>query len=121
MRLERVNEKYENERKNMETGVSLIAKERNRQINELGFDVANDDLYQFGELADAAICYAIRPEVRNNPVDDFFAVEKKLWPWDFSFWKPTPHDRIRELVKAGALMAAQIDRELLIIKRKQNG
>jgi len=27
-----------------------------------------------------------------------------------SHWKPTPDDRVRELVKAGALIAAEIDR-----------
>lgn len=32
-----------------------------------------------------------------------------LWPQDWSF-KPTRDDRIRELVKAGALVAAEIDR-----------
>ena len=33
-----------------------------------------------------------------------------LWPWALSQWKPTPDDRIRELTKAGALIAAEIDR-----------
>ena len=32
------------------------------------------------------------------------------WPWDESWFKPTPDDRIRELVKAGALILAEIDR-----------
>jgi hypothetical protein len=32
-----------------------------------------------------------------------------LWPWDPKWWKPTPEDRIRELEKAGALIAAAID------------
>jgi hypothetical protein len=32
------------------------------------------------------------------------------WPWAERFWKPTPDDRVRELVKAGALIAAEIDR-----------
>jgi hypothetical protein len=27
-----------------------------------------------------------------------------------AWWKPTPSDRIRELTKAGALIAAEIDR-----------
>ena len=33
-----------------------------------------------------------------------------LWPWRPSWWKPTPDDRVRELVKTGALIAAEIDR-----------
>jgi hypothetical protein len=32
------------------------------------------------------------------------------WPWDKGWWKPTPDNRIRELEKAGALIAAEIDR-----------
>jgi hypothetical protein len=34
----------------------------------------------------------------------------RFWPWTQRTFKPTPHDRIRELVKAGALIAAEIDR-----------
>ena len=33
-----------------------------------------------------------------------------MWPWDLEWFKPSPYDRIRELVKAGALIAAEIDR-----------
>jgi len=35
-----------------------------------------------------------------------------IWPWEKSWWKPTPNDRVKELVKAGALIAAEIDRLL---------
>jgi hypothetical protein len=34
------------------------------------------------------------------------------WPFDPSWWKPS-EDRVRDLVKAGALIAAEIDRLLL--------
>ena len=30
-----------------------------------------------------------------------------VWPWDDSYWKPTPKDRIRELAKAGALTGTE--------------
>ena len=40
----------------------------------------------------------------------FGANFKGIWPWNLIWWKPTPNDRIRELVKAGALIAAEIDR-----------
>jgi len=87
-----------------ETGVSLIAKERDRQINELGFDVANDYLYNRNQLETAAMCYIERLRSR--------------WPWNNTHLNLTPGDRITELKKAGALIAAQIDRELLMLKRK---
>jgi hypothetical protein len=33
------------------------------------------------------------------------------WPWEEKYWKPTG-DAVRDLVKAGALIAAAIDAEL---------
>lgn len=35
----------------------------------------------------------------------------ELWPWSREAWKPTG-DRVRDLTKAGALIAAAIDAEL---------
>jgi hypothetical protein len=32
-----------------------------------------------------------------------------MWPWDNKYWKPS-EDKVRNLVKAGALIAAEIDR-----------
>lgn len=32
------------------------------------------------------------------------------WPWERRDWKPTPDDRVRELVKAGALYVAEAER-----------
>lgn len=32
-----------------------------------------------------------------------------FWPWGKQYWKPTPNDPRRQLVKAGALIAAAID------------
>jgi len=34
----------------------------------------------------------------------------RRWPWHPLQWKPTPKDRVRELVKAGALIVAEIER-----------
>lgn len=34
------------------------------------------------------------------------------WPWAKEFWKPDSTDRVKELAKAGALIAAEIDRIL---------
>lgn len=81
----------------MKTGIELIATERQRQIEGEGCSQEHDDEHAGGELADAAACYAMG---RQLPV----------WPWDIDWWKPTPNDRVRELVKAGALIAAEIDR-----------
>lgn len=85
-------------------GVNLIAAERRRQVEDEGRTAEVDDRYRNGELKDAAIAYAMASDDRaGEGAGDF-------WPWDVSSWKPSPEDPIRDLVKAGALIAAEIDR-----------
>jgi len=87
------------------TGSELIAAERVRQVTEEGYDSTHDAGHA-DELADAAASYAQASawrgcrETQNPP---------PMWPWSIAAWKPTPRDRVRELVKAGALIAAAID------------
>ena len=90
-------------------GVALIENERARQINSEGWTPEHDDTHIYGELALAAACYAVAQDVRDSTDGDEPA---DFWPrsWDESWWKPTPDDRIKELAKAGALIAAEIDR-----------
>ena len=75
--------------------LELIAAERQRQVEVEGWDMEHDDKTG-GSLAWAASCYANGSDAN--------------WPWHFKWWKPTPKDRIRELVKAGALIVAEIER-----------
>ena len=102
-------------------GAELIAAERERQISDEGWSADHDDDHVNGELAEAACCYATDPITRaaimltkdgaanvNQPGSGYDA---RHWPAEWSgCWKPSPNDRIRELVKAGALIAAEIDR-----------
>lgn len=83
----------------MGLGINLIEAERNRQIHAEGWTEEHDDKHVNNELALAAACYA---------VPDVFS--QGYWPptWDLSWYKSTT--RIRDLVKAGALIAAEIDR-----------
>ena len=88
------------------SGIDLIAEERQRHVSVEGWTTEHDNQHTDNELAMAAVCYAM-------PDDERIYFGKSLpegWPWDWKFWKPTPDDRIRELVKAGALIAAEIDR-----------
>lgn len=88
----------------MKTGIERIADERKRQIKEEIWTPEHDDAFVNAELSYAAAAYAI-------PNDEPMLVRAvHLWPWDHEWWKPTPDDRIRELEKAGALIAAEIDR-----------
>lgn len=87
------------------TGIELIAAERKRQIEVEGWTAEHDAQHTDGGLAEAAACYAMprRKSIEIVPYD---------WPWAVEWWKPTPDDRIRELTKAGALIAAELDRLL---------
>jgi hypothetical protein len=93
------------------TGVALIAAERQRQVEKEGWTSESDSrLNDRGEMLVASDCYAkvaleeIKFDVQPNPQyipDD--------WPWGSEWWKPSD-DPIRNLEKAGALIAAEIDR-----------
>ena len=93
-------------------GHELIAEERVRQVLEETYDSEHDDGHTDGAIARAAACYAagepIFIETRHHAGSVSFS---NPWPRRWHF-KPTPDDRVRELVKAGALIAAEIDRRL---------
>jgi hypothetical protein len=94
---------------NDKNGVSLIGKERLRQTEKEGWTPEHDQLHNRGELAKAAACYAVHHT--DAKVKDPNNILEQGWPWDDMWWKPSP-DKIRNLVKAGALIAAEIDRLL---------
>lgn len=90
------------------SGATLIAAERQRQIDAEGWTPEHDAEHDSDDLACAAVCYATPPHLR--PLSGEAPGGPARWPWERRFWKPTPDDRVRELVKAGALVAAEIDR-----------
>jgi hypothetical protein len=93
------------------TGIERIAAERKRQIEEEGFTAEHDDKYDYPSLALAAACYALPPDVRKSASGvGGLTLIKQLWPFGDDCWKPTPENRIRELEKGGALIAAEIER-----------
>lgn len=87
------------------SGVELIAAERRRQIEKEGWTADHDEMHGGHQLALAAVCYALPPHAR---LFRAFSDAPHLWPWEEEWWKPA--DRIKELAKAGALIAAEIDR-----------
>lgn len=92
-------------------GVDLIACERMRQIGNEGWTPSHDDEHDDGEMANAAACYAIVDHQRSLMLNsNNQTIISRIWPFAIKWWKPTPDDRIRELAKAGALIAAEIDR-----------
>lgn len=92
----------------MKTGVELIAEERARQVAQEGWTPDHDDEHSDGQMAQAAACYALVAMEQVNGEEGPFAPDPSMWPWDESWWKPK--DEIRNLVRAGALIAAEIDR-----------
>lgn len=97
----------------MKTGIELIAEERQRQIEKEGWTPEHDIFeHRHGQLIDAAVSYALTEEERKKLCHLVKSDEDvpPIWPFEKKYWKPCPTDRIKELVKAGALIAAEIDR-----------
>lgn len=80
-----------------------VLAERQRQISAEGWTTAHDDQHDCGELASAAACYAAFTAA--FPAGD----PSSYWPWSKDWWKPSD-DKRRNLVKAGALILAEIER-----------
>lgn len=85
-------------------GIELITKERQRQIEQEGWTPEHDDEHDMFQLARAAHCYH-RMVDDQNPVGQ----PPNYWPWENQWWKPSD-DRVRNLVKAGALYRAERER-----------
>lgn len=92
----------------MKTGIELIAEERERQIHQEGWGASHDSEHTGEELATAGALYAMPAKFRQ--LDNSFVGVPIRWPWQRIWWKPSPENRVKELVKAGALIAAEIDR-----------
>lgn len=110
----------------MKGGIELIAEERDRQIKVEGWSAEHDEQHTDGELALAAALYAT-PEplyAKRNVGSGISFVDP--WPWfdevevtrygdglttQVPAWdKRKKHNKLRRLVIAGALIAAEIDR-----------
>lgn len=103
-------------------GAQMIAAERARQMREEKWTPEHDDEHRGMELSRAAICYAHR-DATARPCYCYTSREMSTvcplhagatwaprgWPWSQHWWKPST-DPVRNLVKAGALIAAEIDR-----------
>lgn len=95
----------------MKSGIELITEERQCQIEKEGYTVEHDDDHINGELALAARCYRFAA----SDIESGLSVEEvtsnyhRQWPWEVQWFKVSP-DLVRNLVKSGALMLAEIER-----------
>lgn len=88
-----------------------VLAERRRQISHEGYDHAHDDEHPSGEIAARAAFYAMPPAARDWTAEGFDygnTFGEAIWPERWSM--PKTADRRRELVKAGALILAEIER-----------
>jgi hypothetical protein len=90
------------------SAIDDIAAERKRQIEVEGWTAHHDNEHDDDEMAKAAALYALPPALRILRVNPAQNLLSYVWPWDTKWWKPK--DRRRDLVRAGALIAAEIDR-----------
>lgn len=88
-------------------GIESIAAERLRQIEVEGWTPERDDQHSAGEMAAAAAAYTFSGYLQSN-TRVFAADPLGFWPWHESWWKPK--SAREDLVRAGALIAAEIDR-----------
>lgn len=84
----------------MGKGIELIAAERERQIKVEGYDTKHDFNEPLDSIVSAAVSYALVDIDKNQA--------EKWWKWEWKFWKPK--DRKRNLIRAGALIAAALDK-----------
>lgn len=101
-----------------------VLAERQRQISVEGWTPEHDDEHKNGDLAIAAACYVTNAATwLQRGTDDLRKRYADLspggrWPWPYKWWKPT--NERRDLVKAGALILAEIERlDRATIQREQ--
>ena len=87
------------------TGSYLIAVERERQVKDEGYNAEHDQVHTPMTLARAAVSYILCNDENKRKV-----ARTTYWPWEDKYYKP--RDMKRNLIRAGALVAAAIDRLL---------
>lgn len=95
------------------SAASDVLAERHRQVTEEGWNSKCDDAHKNNEMAFAAACYAFHAaaaswDMEDNGIPYDSHPTPKNWPWEPEWWKPK--SARRDLVKAGALILAEIER-----------
>ncbi|WP_333673995.1 hypothetical protein [Agrobacterium tumefaciens] len=87
-----------------------VTAERRRQIEAEGWGNVHDDSHTNFELTKAAISYAQAAAISEKDRTREFANKNvpSRWPWSKVWWKPK--DRRTDLVRAAALLIAEIER-----------
>jgi|JI10StandDraft_1071094.scaffolds.fasta_scaffold152131_2 hypothetical protein len=84
--------------------IDEVVAERRRQVEEEGYTPEYDDQHHDCQLACAAACYALASDDMSNTYD----LATIVWPAAWIYGKPTTPRR--NLIKAAALIVAEIER-----------
>lgn len=101
-------------------GAWRIATERERQVTVKNYSAKHDDRHIHGQLVQAASFYlevALTAEMRDDAAH-YHRIPRAPWPWPRDASRPDD-DPIHNLERAGALIAAEIDR--LVRKAERDG
>jgi hypothetical protein len=92
------------------SAIEDIAAERKRQIEVEGWTPEHDNCHSGGQLSTAARAYLAHAAhyTGTEAVGYVLSEPPSYWPWERSWWKPK--NIRRDLVRAAALIAAEIDR-----------
>lgn len=101
------------ESRNVTDAAADVLAERQRQVTEEGWSSKRDDTHKNNEMAFAAACYAFHAaaaswDMEDNGIPYDSHPAPKNWPWEPEWWNP--ESARRDLVKAGALILAEIER-----------
>ena len=94
----------------MSQAIDDVVAERKRQVDVEGWSAEHDDGHAEGALACAAGCYALNAGSSNTAdfIDPDATGVPVPWPWVAKWWKPK--DTRKDLVRAAALIIAEIER-----------
>jgi hypothetical protein len=92
-------------RRPLSPAMAAVIAERFRQIEVEGWSATHDDGHAVGEMARAGACYALHAVIPGGVRDIRVPF---AWPWLDYWWKP--QNFRRDLVRAGALILAELEK-----------
>ena len=118
-------EAYERNAQPAPGAVEEIAAERERQKSVEGWTTEHDDEHGELQLASAALSYVAHCVGYSWVINSFpdgaaryiASPTPEFWPWDEEWWKPK--EPRRDLVRAGALIVAEIERMDRALRAKE--
>ena len=97
----------ETSKKDLSAAERDVLEERRRQVQVEGWTPEHDAEHCHAEMATAAACYVLSA-TSGFSAEEYSGDVPSAWPWDPKWWKPK--DYRRDLVRAAALLIAEIER-----------